>query len=116
MKSCPRTFEDELNASIDVPDQNPLISPLLASQKDLVKFPETNIFSSTMDQCLDESVTFSNKLKCCEVPVTLKVFEGLPHGFLSLNTASRECQFAVTFISNQLKKSNESISKKHKIK
>ena len=102
LKSCPRTYEDELKACA-VPNRDPLVSPLLTSPETLAQFPKTYLFSSTSDTCLDETIEFSNKLLDAGVHVSLHVFQGLPHGFLSLNNMSNECQKAVDVISNCLK-------------
>ena len=79
--------------------RDPLLSPIYASPESLSQFPRTCLFSSTIDTCLDESIEFSNKLVDAGVPVSLHVFQDLPHGFLSLNGSSKECQNAVNFIS-----------------
>ena len=55
-----------------------------------------------MDSCLDESIEFSNILKELDVPIHLHVFDRLPHGFLNLHNASKECQKALDFVSSQL--------------
>lgn len=102
LKSCPRTYEEELTASFNS-SLDPLVSPLLTPPEILARLPKTYIFSSTMDTCLDECIQFYSKLTKAGVPVSLHVFQGLPHGFMSLNGASKECQDAVTFISNHLK-------------
>ena len=103
MKSYPRTYEEELEKSIENPTRDPLLSPIFASQEIFSQFPRTCLFSSTIDTCLDESIEFSNKLVDAGVPVSLHVFQDLPHGFLSLNSSSKECQNAVIVISEQLK-------------
>ena len=102
-QSCPRTYEEELDASLNT-NQDPLMSPLLASLKTLSLFPRTHIFSSTMDTCLDECVEFTNKLKKAGAGyISLDIFEGLPHGFMSLNGLSEECQNAVSSITQHIK-------------
>lgn len=99
--TCPRTYEEELNASL-TSINDPLLSPLLASAEILSKFPSTYIFTSTMDSCLDESIEFSNILKNLDVKIHLHVFDRLPHGFLNLHNASKECQKALDFVTSQL--------------
>ena len=99
--SCPRTYEEELAASL-TPLNDPLVSPLLASPECLSEFPPTFIFTSTMDSCLDESIEFSNKLTDVKVPVSVHAFDRLPHGFLSLHNTSKECQKALNVVSDKL--------------
>ena len=57
-----------------------------------------------MDTCLDECVEFTNKLKKAGAGyISLDIFEGLPHGFMSLNGLSEECQNAVSSITEHIK-------------
>lgn len=46
------------------------------------------------DPLLDDSVTFAKKLKKLNKPVTLKVYDSLPHGFLNFFDASSEARHA----------------------
>lgn len=103
MNSCPRTYEEELEKCVNNQTRDPLISPLFASMEAFSQFPQTCLFSSTIDTCLDETIEFSNKLVDAGVPVSLHVFQDLPHGFLSLNSSSTECQRAVNVIAGKLK-------------
>ena len=102
LKSCPRSFEEELDNCV-IPSKDPLLSPIFTSPETLAKFPNTFLFSSTIDICLDETIEFSHKLVNAGVPVSLHVFKDLPHGFLSLNGSSNECQKAVNVVSDTLK-------------
>lgn len=73
----------------DVP-KDPLMSPYLASDEDLKRLPSVKVLSVEMDPCLDDCVMFAKKLKRLEVPVSLDVIKGLPHGFLNLVKVSKE--------------------------
>lgn len=46
---------------------------------------------------LDDSVMFARRLRDLGQPVTLKVVEDLPHGFLSLAALCRETRQATEF-------------------
>ncbi|CAB1312980.1 unnamed protein product [Coregonus sp. 'balchen'] len=53
-----------------------------------------NPFASALDALLDDSVTFAKKLRDMGQPVTLRVVEDLPHGFLSLSGFAEEIKVA----------------------
>lgn len=99
--TCPRTFVQELEGIKAWND--PLLSPLFTSQTILAQFPPTHLFSTDVDPCLDEIIAFSNKLYDARSNVTVDVMSGLPHGFLSLNSISRECQMAVDYLTGRLR-------------
>lgn len=69
---------------------DPLLSPYLTSDSMLQKFPPVGILSVEMDPCLDDCVMFARKLRQLDVPVTLDVLPGLPHGFLNFSPLSKE--------------------------
>ncbi|XP_049949475.1 hormone-sensitive lipase isoform X3 [Schistocerca serialis cubense] len=69
---------------------DPLLSPYLTSDSTLQKFPPVGIMSVEMDPCLDDCVMFARKLRNLDVPVTLDVLPGLPHGFLNFSPLSKE--------------------------
>jgi acetyl esterase/lipase len=82
--------------------EDPLLSPIFIPDEYLAKFPPTHLITSEIDPCLDEIVTFSNRMVDLGLNVTLNVLSGLPHGFLSLNSISKEAQLAVDFISKKI--------------
>lgn len=47
-----------------------------------------------LDPILDDSVMFARRLRSLGKPVTLRVVEDLPHGFLSLASLCRETRQA----------------------
>ena len=91
----------ELESSKSYTD--PLLSPLLTKKEHIGTFPPTLLISTDIDPCLDETVAFSNKLFDANVKVELEVFSGIPHGFLSLSPASKDCSDAVDFITEKLR-------------
>ena len=61
--------------------KNPLISPCFATAQQLSSFPPTLIISASLDSLATEEAAFTDKLESAGVPVTYKLFEGVPHGF-----------------------------------
>lgn len=55
------------------------------------------------DPLLDDSVMFAKKLSKLGNSVTLKVFDNLPHGFLSFSDASPEARQASMFCVERIK-------------
>ncbi|XP_075439864.1 hormone-sensitive lipase-like, partial [Ascaphus truei] len=73
---------------------NPYMSPLLAPDSMLQSLPPVHIVACALDPMLDDSVMFAKRLRALSRPVTLRVVEDLPHGFLSLSQLSRETREA----------------------
>ncbi|XP_051692317.2 hormone-sensitive lipase isoform X3 [Oryctolagus cuniculus] len=74
--------------------KNPFMSPLLAPDNMLKTLPPVHIVACALDPMLDDSVMFARRLRCLGQPVTLRVVEDLPHGFLSLAALCRETREA----------------------
>ncbi|GAB1291738.1 Hormone-sensitive lipase [Apodemus speciosus] len=74
--------------------KNPFMSPLLAPDSMLKTLPPVHIVACALDPMLDDSVMFARRLRDLGQPVTLKVVEDLPHGFLSLAALCRETRQA----------------------
>ncbi|XP_073511997.1 hormone-sensitive lipase isoform X2 [Phyllobates terribilis] len=73
---------------------NPYMSPLLAPDSMLQGLPPVHIVACALDPMLDDSVMFAKRLRSLNRPVTLKVVEDLPHGFLTLSQLSQETRNA----------------------
>ncbi|XP_040275643.1 hormone-sensitive lipase [Bufo bufo] len=73
---------------------NPYMSPLLAPDSMLLGLPPIHIVACALDPMLDDSVMFAKRLRSLGRPVTLKVVEDLPHGFLTLAHLSQETRNA----------------------
>ncbi|XP_014438309.1 hormone-sensitive lipase, partial [Tupaia chinensis] len=74
--------------------KNPFMSPLLAPDHMLKTLPPVHIVACALDPMLDDSVMFARRLRSLGHPVTLRVVEDLPHGFLSLASLCRETRQA----------------------
>ncbi|XP_061244370.1 hormone-sensitive lipase isoform X3 [Bos javanicus] len=74
--------------------KNPFMSPLLAPDSMLQTLPPVHIVACALDPMLDDSVMFARRLRGLGQPVTLRVVEDLPHGFLSLAALCRETRQA----------------------
>ncbi|KAH0631668.1 hypothetical protein JD844_006118 [Phrynosoma platyrhinos] len=76
--------------------KNPFMSPLLAPDGMLRGLPPIHIVACALDPMLDDSVMFARRLRAIGQPVTLRVVQDLPHGFLSLSQLCRETRQATT--------------------
>ncbi|XP_023374781.1 hormone-sensitive lipase [Otolemur garnettii] len=74
--------------------KNPFMSPLLAPDSMLKTLPPVHIVACALDPMLDDSVMFARRLRGLGQPVTLRVVEDLPHGFLTLAALCRETRQA----------------------
>ncbi|CAM5135521.1 unnamed protein product [Natator depressus] len=74
--------------------KNPFMSPLLAPDSMLRGLPPIHIVACALDPMLDDSVMFARRLRELGQPVTLRIVQDLPHGFLSLSQMSHETRQA----------------------
>jgi acetyl esterase len=62
---------------------NPYVSPLYAD--DLSELPPCLIISAECDILIDQGLEYAKRLKDAGVPVSYKIFRGVPHDFLFFN-------------------------------
>ncbi|ETK94424.1 hypothetical protein F441_02585 [Phytophthora nicotianae CJ01A1] len=74
---------------------DPCVSPGLAEDSLLEKFPPTSLVVGDLDPLLDDSVDFYTRLSFLKVPSTLKIYSGLSHGFLIYGDLVPEAQKAI---------------------
>lgn len=74
---------------------DPCVSPGLAEDSLLKKFPPTSLVVGDLDPLLDDSVDFYTRLSYLKVPSTLKIYPGLSHGFLIYGDLVPEAQTAI---------------------
>jgi acetyl esterase/lipase len=67
--------------------QDPLVSPLYASDEVLCHFPPTLLFASSDDPLLDDSVHFNTRLRCLGVESELRATHHMPHAYWGLGMA-----------------------------
>ncbi|KAL8219706.1 UNVERIFIED_CONTAM: hypothetical protein K2H54_031540 [Gekko kuhli] len=84
--------------------KNPFMSPLLAPDAMLEGLPPVHIVACALDPVLDDSVMFARRLRALGKPVTLRVVQDLPHGFLSLSQLCRETRQASTLCTELIRK------------
>jgi len=88
--------------------QDPLISPLLASDDIFRQFPITHILVGSQDPLLDDSRYFYGKLqKLSRNPSYLHVYQGLAHGFFSVSFLLPNVSSIISSISNWIFAMNE---------
>ena len=81
--------------------QNPYASPLLAkSHKNL---PSAIIITAQFDPLRDEGETYAEKLKQAGVSVKHKRYDGMIHGFVSMDSLVKQSFQALDFIADELK-------------
>ncbi len=88
------------------PCNNPYMSPWLATDDLLRRFPHTDILVGGLDPLLDDAIDFNTRLRRVGVGGELCVYRGLPHGFLNfqfLPGAQEAVESARGYISSVLK-------------
>lgn len=63
--------------------KNYFMSPYLAKDEILERFPRTKILSTIVDPCLDDCIEFAKKLRALKVETEFDVLGALNHGFLN---------------------------------
>ncbi|XP_053409256.1 hormone-sensitive lipase-like [Mercenaria mercenaria] len=91
--------------------KNMYMSPLLAPDEALRRLPPVHLTACHFDPLLDDSVMFAKKLSKLGRSVSLKVFDNLPHGFLSFSDASVEARQASNFCCDKIKEVLENTTK-----
>jgi len=84
-----------------VPQPDPAQNPLLA--KDLAGVAPALIVTAGFDPLRDEGEAYADALRQAGVPVVLKRYEGMLHGFCSMATISPACDTAVSEITAALR-------------
>ena len=80
MECCLEAYRGPRLQSVD----NPLMSPLNASDEMLRLMPPVRVVACELDPLLDDSVMFVKRLRTMGHDATLQVIPDMPHGFLSL--------------------------------
>lgn len=75
---------------------DPCCSPVFADDETLSLFPSTYIMAAGLDPLLDDSVDFHTRLTRNKTPAKLKIWRGLPHGFLGMELVNSEAACALS--------------------
>jgi len=101
LKMCIESYVggNDTNNPLCDPQTSPYISPAIASDAVLSRFPKTRIMAAANDPLRDESFRFTLRLATLGVDIHLKEYEHMPHGFLNYNMSSmgmkEECNEAI---------------------
>jgi Esterase/lipase len=88
--------------------KNPYASPLLA--KNFNKLPDTLVITAEIDPLRDEGEAYANKLKAAGIQAEITRYEGVPHGFITMNNITNKADEALNQISLYLQKEFKKIS------
>ena len=84
------------------PVEDPLLSPLYAA--DLSNLPPATVITAEYDPLRDEGEAYAKRLTEAGVPTTLLRYDGVIHGFFSMNGAIDQADDAHAFAAGELKK------------
>jgi acetyl esterase len=82
--------------------EDPLLSPLYA--KDLSKLPPATVITAEYDPLRDEGEAYAKRLQEAGVPTKLIRYDGVFHGFFSMNGVIDQADDAHAFASGEMKK------------
>jgi len=94
---------NSITSSVKRISKDPLMSPLLASDDILKKFPKLIIVACSLDPLLDDSIDFIRRMKKLKKDSEIFIVDDLPHGFLNFNFASSEAREANDLITACIK-------------
>jgi len=81
--------------------KNPYVSPLLA--KDFNELPHTLVITAEIDPLRDEGEAYGNKLKDIGIQAEVIRFNGVTHGFITMDKITDKADEALNQISSYLK-------------
>ncbi|CAN8073515.1 unnamed protein product [Agarophyton chilense] len=83
--------------------RNPLLSPTSASDEQLRCLPPISLLCGSLDPLLDDSALFLHRLrKAGRTEDCLKVYDGMPHGFMNMIQVSVSARRALHFLAKQI--------------
>jgi acetyl esterase len=82
--------------------KNPLVSPLLASS--FVNLPPAVVVTAQFDPLRDEGEAYASRLAAAGVPVVRKRFDGILHGFLTLDRIFPQADAALSLAGTELQR------------
>jgi acetyl esterase len=87
-------------ASVD----NPLVSPLLASDEILAKMPPTLVITAEYDPLCDEGEQYAQKLNALGVPTTCVRYNGQIHAFLRYGAVLDDGYLAIAQLADAIRR------------
>lgn len=93
----PNLFDYFRDAYVEqkVDRSDPRVSPLFAPETDFAGLPPAHIVLCGWDPLKDEGRTYGDKLAAHGVPVTLKEYNNMVHGFMQMTAASQAVRDAI---------------------
>lgn len=82
---------------VNKPIYDPLLCPGLATDAQLRQFPPTYIAAGGCDPLLDDAIDFNTRLRRVGVAGAMRVYRGLPHGFIAFRWLMEEAGRAVEY-------------------
>jgi acetyl esterase len=79
---------------------SPYVSPLQAES--LAHMPRTLLICAEVDPLLDESVEYARRLEAAGVPVELKLYSGMFHGFWRMRGMLKEARQAIDYAATKM--------------
>lgn len=76
---------------------NPYLSPLLVSDEELRKLPETYLATAEFDPLRDEGWILAKRLELIEHDLSHKDWPGVPHGFINFTSCKCSSEFVADF-------------------
>jgi len=98
-----KVFRDAYGPAESIDLKDPYVSPLYASDTHLAALPSIYLCVGEYDPLLDEAVQFMERLKNSKRKMRFRMYEGLPHGFLSMSKQVPEAKEAMNEAAEFLK-------------
>lgn len=86
-------------------DENPYLSPVVASAEQLKSLPPVTMVCGSLDPLLDDAVLFAHRLRAVgRQDDVLRIFESMPHGFLNMIQVNMNARTAMFFMAFHIAK------------
>lgn len=82
--------------------RNAIMSPVVASEEQLRRLCPVTVICGSLDPLLDDSALFVQRLHDMREGDVLRVYEGMPHGFLNMNQVNVTARNAMRFMAKMI--------------